>query len=618
MATNKNRITVLLFAALALACCGEKVDTDGTPTDKKAVLLQSVWDMDTSSVSINSHAGDELSSVLQPIWSKFQNIPNAYMLPGLPATATDQAFSCYPRIKQMADGRFLMLYHGGQFGSRIWARTSSDFVKWTSAELLFEPVSVDIPEGDKTVQDWRRFVNPDAVVLKHSGSRNGEILMVCSYRATSHYGEGIDCGLSFRRSTNNGRSWSKAVNVPVGANWEPYLLELPDGTLHCYYTDATPQTRNSGTSLIVSTDGGQTWSEKIRVSRQYKYTYRTSIEEKKKYNGEKIYTDQMPCFRLLNDGKTLVGWLEARIENPAPPSDCGDSDTYKSHCEMSLVYNDGLSWKALGEESEGPERRLTNVMRKGNAGYISTFPSGEVFISSGLNNLFHIRLCDAGVTRFYGNNDWLDDANWYIPFQGKGYWGCTEPVGSNMLAVAMHKSPVEETKDPGCMQIGMYYLNQRQAPSEQEINIDGNASEWTADKGWFISSQSGTELFVRCALSGGKLCFALDRKEDAVSDASTVRILLAKDGTKNPLNVITGPGGLVSASINGATAQSRLAQTESGEKGYVSEISVPLASLGVETGDALRCLVILEEGNTRTMFSKADGGSPSTWQLIRL
>ena len=61
-----------------------------------------------------------------------------------------------------------------------------------------------------------------------------------------------------------------------------------------------------------------------------------------------------------------------------------------------------------------------------------------------------------------------------------------------------------------------------------------------------------------------------------------------------------------------------LAQTESGEKGYVSEISVPLASLGVESGDALRCLVILEEGNTRTMFSKADGGSTSTWQLIRL
>ena len=168
------------------------------------------------------------------------------------------------------------------------------------------------------------------------------------------------------------------------------------------------------------------------------------------------------------------------------------------------------------------------------------------------------------------------------------------------------------------MQIGMYYLNQRQAPSEQEINIDGNAFEWTTDKGWFISSQSGTELFVRCALSGGKLCFALDRKEDAVSDASTVRILLAKDGSKNPLNVIAGPGGLVSSSINGATAQSRLAQTESGEKGYVSEISVPLASLGVGTGDALRCLVILEEGNTRTMFSKADGGATSTWQLIRL
>ena len=616
MAKNKDRIIIALCALLA-AACGLKDGPDPGPGGNEGVLLHSVWDMDTSAVALNSHVGDELSSVLQPIWRKFQKIPHVYMNvseDGKPLP-DEQKFSCYPRIKQMANGEYLMLYHSGQYGSRIWCRISKDFVNWTAADMLFKPVSVDIPENGTTVQDWRRYVNPDAVVLKHNGEMNGEVLMVCSYRATSHYNQGIDCGLIFRRSKDNGRHWGKELVVPVGANWEAYILELPDGTLHCYYTDATPQTRNSGTSLIVSTDGGYTWSNKIRVSRQYKYDYRTSVADKKQYNGEKIFTDQMPCFRLLNDGRTIMGWLEARIENPAPPTDCGDSDTYHSHCEMSLVYNDGWTWQDLGENSAGPARRKTNIMRKGNAGYIVTYPSGEVFISTGLNNLFHIRLGDKDGENWYGNSDWLDDSNWTIPFEGKGYWGCMETVGTNVMAVGMHQNITEE--DAGGMQLGMYYLNQRQTPYEQEITIDGDAAEWKSDKGWFISDTLGNEIFIRSAIHDGNLCFAIDRKDASVSAGSTVNILLCKNGG-TPLNARIGPQGLVTSAIQGAKAETRLATAKDGSMGYVCELSVPLSSLGVSAGAALRCLAVLEKDNVRTMFSFANGTKPETWQLIRL
>ena len=30
------------------------------------------------------------------------------------------------------------------------------------------------------------------------------------------------------------------------------------------------------------------------------------------FAGEKIFTDQMPCFRVLNDGKTIFGFIEAK------------------------------------------------------------------------------------------------------------------------------------------------------------------------------------------------------------------------------------------------------------------------------------------------------------------
>ena len=615
MAKNTNRIALLAFALLALACGGKAGPDSGPGGSGEGVLLHTVWDMDTSAVAINSHAGDELTSVLQPIWSKFQKIPHIYMNVGVPADATEQKFSCYPRIKLMADGNYLLLYHSGRLGSRIWCRRSSDFLNWTPAEMLYEPVSVDVPEGNKTVQDWRRFVNPDAVVLKHNGAMNGDILMVCSYRATKHYDQGIDCGLSFRRSTNNGKTWSKPTLVPVGANWEAYLLELPDGTIHCYYTDATPQTRNSGTSLIVSTDGGYSWSEKIRVSRQFKYTYRTNVEEKKQYNGEKIFTDQMPCFRLLNDGRTIMGWLEARIENPAPPTDCGNSDTYNSHCEMSLVYNDGFTWQDLGENSAGPARRKTNIMRRGAGGYVVTYPSGEVFISCGLYSLFHIRLGDAAGENWYGNSDWLDDANWTIPFKGTGYWGCMETCGSNMMAVGMHEDITEN--NPGGMQLGMYYLNQRQKPSEQDIEIDGDASEWLTDKGWFIADTLGDEVFIRSAISNGKLCFAVERKDASADDGSTVNIILSRNGG-TPVNARVGLHGLVASNASGAVAATNPATAKDGSKGYVCELAIPLSSLGVSKGGSLRCLAVLEKGNVRTMFSFANGADSNTWQLIRL
>ena len=617
MAKNKNRIALLMLCALALLGCGGKNDPEKGPTPgPTGVVLHTLWDMDTSAVAINSHAGDELTSVLQPIWRKFQKIPHVYMNVGVPASADEQKFSCYPRIKQMANGEYLILYHSGEFGSRIWCRTSKDFINWTAPDMLFEPKSVDIQEGDKTVQDWRRYVNPDAVVLKHNGEMNGEILMVCSYRATSHYNQGIDCGLIFRRSKDNGRHWGKELVVPVGANWEAYILELPDGTLHCYYTDATPQTRNSGTSLIVSTDGGYTWSNKIRVSRQYKYDYRTSVADKKQYNGEKIFTDQMPCFRLLNDGRTIMGWLEARIENPAPPTDCGDSDTYHSHCEMSLVYNDGLTWQDLGENSAGPARRKTNIMRRGAAGYVVTYPSGEVFISCGLYSLFHIRLGDKDGENWYGNSDWLDDSNWTIPFEGKGYWGCMETVGTNVMAVGMHQNITEE--DAGGMQLGMYYLNQRQTPKQQTTVIDGDASDWTTDQGWFIGSKLGSEAFIRCALDGDRLCFVVERRDmETVNDNSTVNLVLYNNG--NRANMKVGPHGLVSSSSTiGFEAAAQSATASDGSKGYVCEASLPLSALNAKSGDALRFLAVLEDGNERTMFAFANGNTPTTWQLIRL
>lgn len=583
----KRMIAISLL--IALAACGKSNPSPAAP-EAPSVRLHTVMEMNSAAPEVNSHEGEELRSVLQPMYNYYGVLPHTFLTVGVPESADEQMQAIYPRIKLLSDGSYIMFYHGGRLGSRIWCTLSSDFKKWSVPVMLFKPYTIN--------GDTRRFVNPDAVVLP-----GGDILLVCSYRANSGYSNGIDCGLAFRRSSDNGKTWSEPSIVEVGANWEPYLLLLPDGTLHCYYTDATPQTKNSGTSLIVSKDGGATWSAKKRVSRLYKYDYWTSDKDKKQYNGEKIYTDQMPCFRVLNDGKTIVGWLEDRIEEPAP-SDCS-TDSYKSKYDMSLVYNDGLEWTDLGESTAGPERRLTRVMA-GAAGYISVFPSGETVLSCGKESLMRLRMCNSSVTKFYGNS-WEDMSNWLTPFDGTGYWGATEVVGPAMLAAAIHC-------EDG-MQTGLMYLNHRIDAAHQSVTVDGDSAEWTSDKAFFIGSKKGDELLLRAASDVQNLYLAADMLEAA--KGATVTVLLCKEGSKAITKVVMDRKGLVKASDGSVSVASSPATASDGSNGFVSEVSVPLSLLGAAEGDRI-CIYAMTERSGRTTFSFSNANNSSTWQIIRL
>lgn len=586
-------MTILFSLLLCLSACGgTKEDPSGQPaTPASEVRLHTVMEMNREPLALNSHAGDELFSVLQPMYGYYRTIPHEDLTREAPE---DQSKAIYPRIKRLSDGSYIMFYHGGRLGSRIWFTLSKDFINWSTPQLLYKPYSVN--------GDTRRFVNPDAVVLP-----GGDILMVCSYRANSGYKDGVDCGLSFRRSSDNGKTWSEPWNVETGPNWEPYLLVLPDGNLHCYYTDATPQTKNSGTSVITSADGGATWSAKKRVSRLYKYDYFTYDSDKRIYNGQKIFTDQMPCFRVLNDGKTIVGWLEDRLEEPAP-ADCA-TDDYSSFYEMSLVYHDGFDWEDLGEDGAGPQKRMNRVVAAA-AGYISTFRSGETILSCNKNGQMHTKICDASATQFYGGvSGWEKESCWLIPFEGKGYWSSTEVVAPTILAAAMHC-------DEG-MQTGLLYLNHRLDAVHQAVAVDGDLKEWETDRCFYLSSTGGDELLIRAATQDGTLYLAADFLTASRKDPS-ITLFLSKEGSRDKTKVIFGNKGLDSSSASGTSCVSAEAVSQDGTKGFVSEIAVPLSLLGAGEGDTLRLYVLMKTGNSKTVFSFSNGSDSDTWQKIRL
>lgn len=588
-----------LFAAAAASVlplsCNAAMLPDGEETGTVKVTTALELASEAPAVK-NSHAGEEQWSALQPMTGTYIVLPHKWLLKD---DVVENGYANYPRVKKMASGEYIMFWHGNRYGSRIWYSISSDLRNWSEPVMLFRPEFPILADGQ---QDVRRYVNMDAAVLP-----DGDILAVCSYRAEKHYSQNMGSGLCTVRSSDNGRTWSEPHHIYEGCNWEPYLLCLPDGRIQCYFTDGIPQCRNSGTSVMVSSDNGFSWGEKIRVCRQFKYFYDGPNTE---YTGTKIYTDQMPSFRVLNDGKTIFGFLEARLEHPV-------SNQGRSYCMMSAVWNDGLDWKDLGEESEGPVRRVTNAMR-GAGGYVSAFPSGEVVISCTYEQLLKLKVldhdgqCPSGTT-------WSED--WLFPFPGKGFWAGTEVDSPCTMVAAMHC-------DEG-IQVERLWLNHRINAENASVTPDGDGSEWTGTQALFLTSSDGDETLIRASHDGKNLyllvetAFAPEQTPD-VSAARSARdhrlnIRLANSGERKYGILSLDSKGRVEAKRLSQTSASASGQTSDGRRGNVTEIAVPLSELGgAVAGDYLCIYAEAATPSGTSAFSMSDPSLRSTWQRILL
>lgn len=583
-----------MLCAGLLFSCGNRNSSSGIGGFAK---IHTIYELNKQVEAVDSHAGEEASSVLEMDFSAYMLIDSATLGVHNPV---------YSRIKKLKNGGYLLLYQDGRIADNIYYALSKNLKNWSQGRMLFEAKPIETALGE----DMRKFSSADAAVLS-----NGDIVSVVSFRAANGYKTlAAANGIMLRRSKDNGISWGPEQVIYVGTNWEPYILELPTGELQCYFTDTDPIYRNSGTSMVVSSDDGETWTpsgqgNSYKVIRQYKYIN----------NGKRIYTDQMPCIRVLNDGKTLVGFMEARLELDGPPVD--KTAKYDSKYMMSLVYANN-NWTTLRGDEVGPTDRQSNLFI-GAGGYLSQFRSGETVISCNINRKFSMKLGDSKA-RIFNQSSW--STNWMQPFPESGYWGSTELDDAHFIIGTMHTQK-------GIM-IGRFFLNHRIDAAKQPIKVDGFNADWRPMDALFIGSESETQASFRAAVDDENLYLLVERLDRDLEIGDEVDLYIHNNHgntlNENSMKITIGPKGIVGyakwvgsdwqkadgSSLLVANKVAGVVGDAKTDTGYLSEIQIPFSAINVKS-NYLRFNAVLRDGDMRDGFTFALLEKPQSWMLIK-
>ena len=496
----------------------------------------------------------------------------------------------YPRIKQVRDDLYLLLYHYGQFGQHIYWTTSRD-------GKTFPDNPGVLYQGGKSAtgfthesgplagtQDDMRAVNADACVLD-----NGDILCVYSVRSNMGYQKVIDLnGLELVRGkvTDDGKiEWSKATKIYTGTNWEPFIMQRDDGQIEIYFSSSVTyiakygfdsKKRSSGTGLIVSKDGGYTWTPNIQAGDKNYYRptmiYQQAIGERETLTGETAmyFSGQMPSVVQLYNGKSMIA-VEVHSLN----------DKYTISYATSPVGGD---WKDLGITEEGPETTVKDAFT-GAAPYLARFKSGEVYMtytSSGLKG----RMGKADGTAV--------SSKAFIAVPGAaGSWGSTEVVGSHAV---LSTAPTVNGDVRG-IKIVRSYLNHRINAPKVKVSVDGYTNDWD-DIGntdaLFVGSESQAQITLRAAHDNENVYFLVSRLDNFMTSGDTVTVCVGA-GTTADYRITVGVDGTVAidhysagakqGSVSAGTAVVKVLGTldnnEDTDEGCVYEIAVPKSAIGL-------------------------------------
>ena len=546
---------------------------------RKTLSLTPFIELNQSLGELNSHADVHERSSLKMMYSTLQvkGKDDGYRYPH------------YARIRKMADGSYIQMWQtpsdedvnaGSKNGKDVYYSLSNDFMTWTVPTELFKSKYVYY---DILNRDTRHYSNGNGIVLS-----NGDFLAVACFRAPEIYNNEEYTsyqGLAIKRSTDCGKSWSTEQIIYNGPCWEPHLMEVEEGVIHCYFAESRPwiSGSHSGTSLIISEDGGSSWTpaagnEPYRVMRKKWYS-----EKDDAY----FYTDQMAVGIKLNGTSQLAFAVE-----------CVDSRNMSNQetLSSSVVYSpENGQWDYLQGDDEAACSRQ-DKLGSGGAPYLVQFHSGETIFaySAASDYKMYYKVGDDKAS------DFTSQSRLMLPY--KGSWGGLEIESSHTVLACRYSSD----NDVPALSRARFALNHNMTASAGMHVADADNSDWKdTDDALYLGSISNTEGTFRCAQDSKNIYFLVEVSEEYMRSDDYVTVTMSQDDLSGNVKsgarrIKAGPLGLVSAQkySGGAWMDSEMGATvacaydgtldSSGQdNGYLVEIAVSKTSFDADEGRIL-------------------------------
>ena len=616
----KKRILLFLactMAALLLCACAnelQSIDTEADTTTSEDVgstpaapenpnpdyVINSFYDLNKISNATLSHENESGYSALELDRRSVVSL-------NMRDLKTTTAY--YPRIKLMADGRYVMFYQSGEHGPNIYYTTSADLEKWDAPTLLFS----------EDTTNKIMYATCDAVVLD-----NGEILAVCSYRQGNDYDVHPERnGIVMKKSSDNAKTWSEQKKIYVGTTWEPYPMQLKSGEVQVYFTNTTCYYKtavadaSTGTALVRSYDRGESWTGDLSVPYSAQIVSQTATRVSA---GTQLYSDQMPVgIELLGSGKLMLA-LETRLDK---------NGSYR----ITLSYSGDNFATPLDKNAQGPSEKIAKAWT-GAAPYLRQFISGEIVCAYTRSNMFTYRMIDASGKR-YGTED-------IMPFENisKSYWGSIELIDTHtIIGIGESFNQVTVTRVENSIDYGKLNLNHSITAKSMSPTVDGDASDWKQnDEAFFIGSESQAQACVRSAVDADGLYLLIERLDEyletdkdcvsvffeAKSGAGYYRLTVSCEGIVSfdyfdgkKFNSIDKSHLLCAVKVN-ATAD----YNEDVDMGYSVEVKIPLSSVNSSISGGYVMYLNMQNSDKGTkspidLLSSCDIQDKSTWLEVK-
>ena len=538
-------------------------------------------ELNQGKAAVNSHAGLTSRSSIVKMSSTYIEIPYKSLKVNYPA---------YPRVSILKDGTYFLTYqaavgsNNGNGHSTYYA-TSKDFINWECKGVLWKQRFVTNSLGKEDSHD---FTNANHIVLA-----NGDLLVISSYRSVGSYYKldgWLDHGIIGKISKDNGQTWGEEFHLFKGPNWEPHMIQLPNGDIHCYFAYPRPwiSDANSGTALVISKDGGKTWEPERG---EYPYFVMRSVywSEKKQQN---LASDQMPVGVLLNDSKQFAFAVEV--------VDSWTNSAQKHSISVVFSPEDG-NWVHLPEDHTVPAdcKRIDDLDggKDGIGPALAQFPSGETVLTYTQN----------GNSRLMYRIGDHKARNWQkvcasSPFPKYGGWA-SESVTAPHILVMTNKYSQDGGRG---IALAKFALNHDISATKRTPVVDASNSDWAdTDEALYLDAGETTFANVRSSSDSDNVYLLVETHDKTISKRDKVTLVLSPLApgdvvTNGALRLTVVPDGRVSISRYNSGKWSVIESTAAlkiglggtiddnsdEDEGYLLEISIPKDELNLSDGVA--------------------------------